>query len=198
MPGQNEVKDGVLAVSAQDSTAWRRWLEKHHLFTKSVWLIIYKKDSDIQSITYDQAVDDALCFGWVDSKPNKRDDKSFYQYFAKRHPKSNWSLINKEKVARLAEAGKMHPSGMAMVEEAKISGNWDALNDVENLVIPKDLAEALTRYESAAMHFENFPRSVKKGILEWILNAKRPETRNRRIVETARLADQNIRANQYR
>ena len=198
MPGPNEIKDGTEAIGAQDSAAWRRWLEKHHHSHKSVWLIIYKKDSGIQSINYDQAVDDALCFGWVDSKPNKRDDKSFYQYFAKRNPKSNWSRVNKEKIAKLMASDKMHASGLAMVEEAKRSGTWNALDDVENLVIPDDLLDALRQYSSAKTHFDNFPKSVKRGILEWIFNAKLPETRAKRISETARLADQNKRANQYR
>lgn len=89
-----ELKNGVKTFFSKNSNEWRKWLEINHLKEKSVWLIIYKKGSNQDSITYPEAVDEALCFGWVDSKPNKRDDKSFYQYFAKRNPKSNWSRVN--------------------------------------------------------------------------------------------------------
>ncbi len=193
-----ELKDGIKAVPAKNTDAWREWLSINHQLEKGVWLIIYKKDSGTPSITYDQAVDEALCFGWIDSKPNRRDQDSFYQYFAKRNPKSNWSKINKEKVARLTAANKMHAAGLAMVKNAKVIGTWDALNEVENLVVPRDLAEELASYDWATAHFEAFPRSVKRGILEWIFNAKRSDTREKRIAETARLAQDNVRANQFR
>lgn len=193
-----EVKDGIKAVPASNTDKWRQWLSANHSSEKGIWLIIYKKDSGIPSITYDQAVDEALCFGWIDSKPNKRDQDSIYQYFAKRNPKSNWSKVNKEKVARLTAANKMQMAGLEMVDHAKAIGTWDALNDVDNLVIPQDLAEALADYDSATANFEAFPKSVKRGILEWIFNAKRSETRKKRITETARLAQENIRANQFR
>ncbi|MEO1656066.1 MAG: YdeI/OmpD-associated family protein, partial [Bacteroidota bacterium] len=98
---------------------------------------------------------------------------------------------------KLIQAGKMHISGLNMVEQAKMSGTWDALHQVEQLIIPPDLQEALVSYPSALKNFESFPKSTRRGILEWILNAKRPETRQKRIQETAELADQNIRANQY-
>lgn len=193
-----ELKDGVKSVAAIDTFAWREWLEINHATEKSVWLIIFKKDSSITSITYDQAVDEALCFGWIDSKPNKRDTESFYQYFSKRNVKSNWSKVNKGKISKLIAAGKMTPAGKEMVTLAKQNGTWDALNDVENLIIPDDLVAAFAQLTKAKQYFESFPPSVKRGILEWIFNAKRPETRNRRIQETARMAQDNIRTNQFR
>lgn len=183
---------------AKDQKTWRKWLEKNHDSTASIWLIIYKKDSGTASVYYPEAVDEALCFGWIDSKPNKRDDKSYYQFFSKRNPKSNWSRVNKEKIARLLKADKMAPAGLAMVETAKATGTWDALNDVENLVVPDDLQKALESVPQALDYFTAFPPSTRRGILEWILNAKRPETRQKRIDETAKLAGENIRANQYR
>lgn len=193
-----ELKDSQPTFYAKSEAAWRAWLETHSQTEKSIWLIIYRKDSDIPSVYYDEAVDQALCFGWIDSKPNKRDQESFYQFFSKRNPKSNWSRVNKEKVVRLMQGGLMAAPGLAMVEQAKATGTWDALNEVENGVIPEDLAAAFDRYGQARDHFEAFPRSVKRGILEWIFNAKRAETRAKRVDETARLASENIRANQYR
>ena len=183
---------------AKDAADWRKWLEEHHQSKQSIWLVIYKKNSGVPSVYYPEAVDEALCFGWVDSKPNKRDDKSYYQFFSQRNPKSNWSRVNKEKVARLTAAGKMAAAGQAMVAEAKKRGTWDALNDVENLVIPDDLQIALEKVPKALEYFTAFPKSTRRSILEWILNAKKPETRAKRIEETARLAGENIRANQYR
>ncbi len=191
-------KDGVNTFYAEDRAAWRTWLTANHDKEKSVWLIIYRKQSQIPSVYYDEAVDEALCFGWIDSKPNKRDDESFYQFFAKRNPKSNWSKVNKEKVERLIAEGKMTEAGFGMIEIAKQTGAWTALDELENGVIPEDLQMALNANPTAKVYFEAFPRSVKRGILEWIQNAKRPETRQKRIEETVTLAMQNIRANQYR
>jgi uncharacterized protein YdeI (YjbR/CyaY-like superfamily) len=190
-------EDGVKTFHAVDRAVWRDWLEENHQKEKGLWLIIYKKKSQVPSVFYDEAVDEALCFGWIDSKPNKRDAESYFQYFSQRSPKSNWSKVNKDKIARLETEGKIHTSGYEMIRIAKEDGTWDALNDVENLIIPPDLATELQKYEHAKSNFENFPRSVKRGILEWIFNAKRPATREKRILETAALAEQNIRANQY-
>ena len=191
-------EDGVSTYHAPSRADWRVWLEQHHRQEKSVWLIIYRKESATPSVYYDEAVDEALCFGWVDSKPNKRDEESYFQFFSRRNPKSNWSRVNKQKVAALIEAGRMAEPGYEMVRLAQESGTWTALDEVENGVVPEDLQAALDQYEHAAQHFAKFPRSVKRGILEWIFNAKRNETRQKRIDETARLAKQNIRANQYR
>jgi uncharacterized protein YdeI (YjbR/CyaY-like superfamily) len=163
----------------------------------SVWLIIYKKDSGISSVIYDEAVDEALCFGWIDSLPKKRDDQSYYVRFSRRNPKSNWSAVNKAKVERLIAEGKMTDSGLAMIDLAKSTGTWDALNQVDQLEIPDDLKFELERYNNALAHFGSFPKSIKRGILEWINNAKKPETRLKRISETALLAENNIRANQF-
>jgi uncharacterized protein YdeI (YjbR/CyaY-like superfamily) len=191
-------KDGVKTFHAEDGAAWRAWLENHHATEKSVWLIIYKKNSDTPSVSYDEAVDEALCFGWIDSKPNKRDDESYYQFFARRNPKSKWSGVNKKKVEKLIAAGRMTEAGLKMIELAKQTGTWEALEEVENLVIPPDMQKMLDRNEAAKIHWENFPKFAKRGILEWILNAKRLETRQKRIEETVTLAAENKRANQYR
>jgi uncharacterized protein YdeI (YjbR/CyaY-like superfamily) len=191
-------KDGVKTFYAKDQRTWRAWLKKNHSKENSVWLIFYKKKSSIPSVYYSEAVDEALCFGWIDSKPNKRDAESYFQFFAKRNPKSNWSKINKDKVAKLTKLGKMEKAGLEMIALAKKTGTWDALNEVEEVLIPDDLQKAFTKNKMAAINFEAFPKSTKRGILEWILNAKKAETRQKRIDETVNLAEKNIRANQYR
>ena len=178
--------------------AWRAWLEKHHDTADHVWLIRYKKAAGKPTFSYDDAVEEALCFGWIDSKPRKLDEERAMLYFARRKPRTGWSRLNKERVERMTVAGLMMEPGLAMVEVAKMDGSWTRLDDVENLVIPDDLAQAFDEHPPAAAHFEAFPRSVKRGILEWILNAKREATRKKRITETAVQAQRNERANQWR
>lgn len=190
-----EFKEGIGTFYASSRQAWRAWLAANHQSAKSVWLIIYKKDSKVPSVYYPEAVDEALCFGWIDSKPNKRDDESYYQFFSQRNPKSNWSKVNKAKVAQLIAQNLMTAAGLAMVEIAQQTGTWTALDAVENIEIPDDLQAAFDQNKTAREYWDNFSRSTKRGILEWILNAKKPETRQRRIDETVRLASENIKAN---
>lgn len=193
-----ELKDGTKTFYAKDRNAWRAWLQKNGAEEKSVWLIIYRKAASTKSVTYPEAVEEALCFGWIDSKPNKRDSESFYQFFARRKPTSNWSKINKDLVDVLLQKGLMTPAGLTLVEAAKLNGAWWALDAVESLTLPPDLVQLLAQNEEADRYFTAFPKSVKKGILEWIQNAKTNVTRARRIAETVKLAGKNIRANQYR
>jgi uncharacterized protein YdeI (YjbR/CyaY-like superfamily) len=190
-----ELKDGVKTVHARSRQEWRAWLEANHQSEKSVWLIIYKKESEVASVYYPEAVDEALCFGWIDSKPNKRDDRSYYQFFAKRNSKSNWSKVNKEKVEQLIAQNLMAPAGLEAIAIAKNNGTWTALDEVENLTVPGDLQKEFDLNKVAWENWEKFPRSAKRGILEWISNAKKPETRQKRIQETVKLAGDNIRAN---
>lgn len=191
-------KDGVELFYAKDKRAWNEWLSDNHKKKKSVWLIYYKTGSGKSRVSYDDAVDEAICFGWIDSKPNKLDDQRSIQFFAPRNPKSNWSKINKERVARLLNENRIHPAGLSIIAEAKKNGAWNALNEVEELKIPDDLQKALNKNKKAKEYFRAFPPSSKKNILEWIYNAKQPETRARRILETVTLAADDIRANHYR
>lgn len=193
-----ELKDGIKTYYAKSQAAWRKWLEENHGTEKSVWLIIYKKESGVPSVYYSEAVDEAICFGWIDSKPNKRDDESYYQFFAKRNAKSNWSKANKAKVSKLMEKGLMAKAGLDAIEIAKQNGTWTALDEVEEMTIPEDLEAEFNNNKLAFDYFDKFPRSSKRNILEWILNAKRPETRQKRIKETVELAEKNIKANHYR
>jgi uncharacterized protein YdeI (YjbR/CyaY-like superfamily) len=181
-----------------DRAAWRAWLERHHTRAEGVWLVFYKQSAGKPRVTYEEAVEEALCFGWVDSRPRRLDAERSMLWFAPRKPGSGWSRPNKARVERLTAAGQMAPAGLAKVEAARRDGSWHALDAVEALEVPPDLAAALQAHSEAARHFEAFSRSVKRGILEWIASAKKPETRARRIAETARLAAQNIRANQWR
>lgn len=183
---------------AETRAAWRAWLEEHHAHDEGVWLIRSRKNSSRPSVSVDEAVEEALCFGWIDSLPRSLDDKRTMLYFAPRKVGSNWSRLNKTRVQKMIDAGLMRPPGMEKIEAAKADGSWDALNEVEDLVIPPDLDEAFEYYPQARDHFLNFPPSVRRGILEWILNARLDTTRQKRIEETARLAAENIRANQWR
>ncbi len=165
---------------------------------KSVRLIIYHKKSGTPSVKYDDAVEEALCFGWVDSKPNKRDGESYFLHFARRNPKSNWSRLNRQRAQKLIKEGLMTSVGLAMITLAKKTGRWKALEAVQDSAIPADLQTMFDRNKTAFKNFQTFPPSSKRIILEWILNAKKPETRHRRINETIRLAEKNIKANHYR
>lgn len=186
------------AVHPLSRAEWRAWLAAHHTRAQGVWLISYKQATGKPRLSYDEAVEEALCFGWVDSKPNKLDDERTMLWFAPRKPGTGWSRPNKERVERMIAAGLMAPAGLAKIEAAKRDGSWSVLDAVEDLAIPPDLADALGAYPAARANFEAFPRSAKRGILEWIVQAKTPETRARRVAETARLAELNQRANQWR
>ncbi|MFN8435175.1 MAG: YdeI/OmpD-associated family protein [Anaerolineales bacterium] len=186
------------SVHPKSRADWRKWLEENQDRKEGIWLISYKKDTGKPRFDYDESVEEALCFGWIDSKPAKLDDERSMLWFAPRKPKTNWSKLNKDRVEKMIKAGLMAPAGLAKVEAAKKDGSWNALDGVEALDIPPDLAKAFSKNKTAKEYFEAFPRSVKRGILEWILNAKRPETRAKRIEETVTLAEKNVRANQWR
>ncbi|MBO0951892.1 YdeI/OmpD-associated family protein [Fibrella forsythiae] len=189
--------DGVPIVAIHSRAEWRNWLMANHASSKGVWLMSYKAATGKPTITYAESVLEALCFGWIDSKPNKFDDERSLLYYCPRKPRSNWSGLNKVRVAQLIEQGLMTPAGQRMIDLAKETGTWTALDEVEAVIIPADLQAALAATPPAEKHFSAFPKSVKQGILQWILTAKRPETRANRILETATLAAQNIRANQF-
>lgn len=186
------------SIHPKTRAEWRSWLEQHHRQKEGVWLISYKKATGKPRFDYDEAVEEALCFGWIDSKPNKLDEERSLLWFAPRKPGTGWSKLNKERVERLIQQGLIMPAGLAKVEAAKADGSWNALDAIEALEIPPDLEQALIAYEAAKQNFAAFPKSVKRGILEWIASAKKPETRAKRVEETARLAARNERANQWR
>lgn len=186
------------SVQPLSRSEWRAWLNEHHQRKEGVWLIMFKKATGKPTVDYNTAVEEAICFGWIDSKGNKLDAERSLLWFAPRKAKTGWSKVNKERIERLLAADLLMPAGLAKIEAAKQDGSWQALDAVEALEIPPDLAAALAAYPNAALYFDAFPRSVKRGILEWISNAKQPVTRAKRIEETARLAAENQRANQWR
>jgi uncharacterized protein YdeI (YjbR/CyaY-like superfamily) len=182
-------------IFIEDVHELRDWLNKNYCQKESVWLVIWKKGYCEVAVSYDDIVDELICFGWVDSLPRKLDDKRTMLRISPRNPASNWSRVNKERVARLVKSGKMQAPGVRMVETAKSNGSWDFLNDVDNLIIPSDLDAALWKNEKAKYFYERFPDSSKRGILEWIENAKQETTRKKRIEETAAKAAKNKKAN---
>jgi len=191
-------KEAVKIFRAKTREAWRKWLHKNHAKEKSVWLIMYRKATNIPSVNYAEAVEEALCFGWIDSVKKKRDAESSIQFFSQRKPKSSWSKLNRDRADKLIKQGLMTPWGQAMIDLAKRTGTWSAMKEVENTVIPSDLKELFNKNATAFINFQSFPASSKKIILTWILSAKMPETRRKRIKETVALAGKNIRANHYR
>lgn len=158
-------------------------------------MVKWKKESRKPYVAYSDIVDQLLCFGWVDSLPRKLDSEKSMLLISPRKPKSNWSGVNKKKVERLMKSGQMAPAGIKMVEIAKQNGTWNTLDEVEQLLVPDDLTKAFAKYTKAEFYFNRFPPSSKRGILEWIQNAKQETTRTKRIEETAQKASQNIKAN---
>jgi uncharacterized protein YdeI (YjbR/CyaY-like superfamily) len=167
---------------------WRQWLEENHESRQSIWLVCYKAKTGIPTISWSNAVDEALCFGWIDSVRKTIDEERFIQFFSKRKPTSTWSKINKLKVEKLIADGLMSQAGMKCIEIAKQNGSWDILNTVDELLIPDDLETAFERHIGSKIYFENLSKSIRKMMLYWIISAKRPETRQKRIEEIAERA----------
>jgi len=176
---------------------WRNWLQVNHKTEQSVWVIYYKMKAGIQTMTWSEAVDEALCFGWIDSVRKTVDDEKFIQFFCKRKPTSGWSKINKANVQRLINDGMMTPAGHESIERAKQNGSWKILDEVEELVIPKDLEKAFKTHKGSKAFFVGLSKSVKKMMLQWIVLAKRPETRKKRIDEIVELAAQKLKPKQF-
>lgn len=162
---------------------WRNWLIKNHENENSIWLKYFKVNSGKPSLTWSDAVDEALCFGWIDSTRKTLDSESFIQLFTKRKPSSTWSKINKEKIERLLTDGLMYPSGIKCIEIAKENGNWTILDSVEDLIIPDDLRNAFDHIPDAYQFYENLSNSDKKMCLHRLVMAKKEETRKKRIEE---------------
>lgn len=189
------MKDAPL-VAPKDRADLRRWLRRHHEQPAGVWLLIRRKGSAAPGVTYEEAVLEALCFGWIDSTTGSLDEDHYKLWYVPRKPKSMWSATNKARVAALEREGLIEPAGRAAIELAKRNGAWDQLNASDALEVPKDLAAAFRANPPARKHWNAFPPSARKQILGWIGAAKRPETRAKRIAETAELAARNVRAHQ--
>lgn len=178
-------------IEARDRAAWRAWLRHHHRTSPGVWLVYHKKGSRIPSVSYAEAVEEALCFGWIDSKIHPVDSLRYRQIFTPRKPRSTWSRLNKRRAAALIRSKRMTAAGMAKITAARKDGSWKSLDEVENLRVPADLTRALAVDTQARRHFGEFSDSARRLIIRWITSAKRPETRLRRIQETVNLASLN-------
>jgi uncharacterized protein YdeI (YjbR/CyaY-like superfamily) len=173
---------------------WRKWLEENHSISEGIWLIYYKKASGKPRIKYNDAVEEALCFGWIDSKLKRVNDEYYIQYFTPRRKKSVWSKYNLERVQSLIESGLMHPAGLEKYKEAIKNPHlvYDNRNDGEP-VIPEDLKKVLLENNIAYENFLNFPASARRMYIGWLNTAKRPETRTRRILRIMEFSEQNKR-----
>lgn len=176
---------------------WRQWLQQNHNTKQSIWVVMYKKDSGVPSITWSDAVDEAICFGWIDSTKRAVNHQQSIQYFTKRKVTSAWSKINKAKVERLTNDSMMAQAGLDSVEIAKQNGSWTLLDEVEELIIPEDLDKAFKAHPGSKDFFTSLSKSIKKMMLHWVLTAKRLETREKRIAELAQLATQKQKPKQF-
>lgn len=181
-----------------DKKDWRKWLELNHKKKDSVWLVLYKKKSQNFNLSWSDAVDQALCFGWIDSTKKTIDHERYMQYFSKRKPNSNWSKINKEKISKLIQNNLMTSAGFDSIERAKQNASWRILDEVEALVIPEDLKAEFANYKGSMEYFDSLSKSDKKILLYWIISAKRKETRQKRILEIAENAGRNMKPKQFR
>lgn len=180
--------DALPLLELGSRAEWRAWLAEHHATSPGVRLAIGKKGNRVTTLSYVDAVEEALCFGWIDSTARRLDADRYTGVMSPRRTGSVWARSNKERVARLTEAGLMEPAGLATVERAKADGSWDLLTNAEDLVIPPDLRDALAARPGAPEGFDSLPRSAQSTALYWITSAKRSETRARRIAETVAAA----------
>jgi uncharacterized protein YdeI (YjbR/CyaY-like superfamily) len=176
-----------------DRGAWRDWLTRNHAVEPEIWLVFHTKASGQPSLPYNDAVEEALCFGWIDGRQVPHDAVVVRLHFAPRRPGGTWARSNKERVERLEREGRMTEAGRRVIEAARLDGSWTALEEIDAMVVPPDLAEAFAASPAGAAAFESFSPSVRRGFLWWIKSAKRPETRAQRIGDTVWLAERGIK-----
>lgn len=162
---------------------WRAWLQKNHATAQGVWVIFYKKGTGKSYVPYADSVEEALCFGWIDSTRRPLDEERHMQLFTPRKPRSEWSRLNKERVEKLIAQGLMTPAGLEKIEISKSNGSWNKVDHVEAFELPDDLAEQMKKSKKAMAYFESLGKTNKKYILHWLGSAKRAETRAARIGE---------------
>lgn len=192
----NEVPKNSFCPSNKDE--WREWLEKNHKKEESIWLIFYKKKSANFNLSWSQAVDEAICFGWIDSVKKSLDEERYIQYFTKRKPTSIWSKINKNKVETLTKQGLMSDAGLKCVRIAKENGSWTILDTVEKLIIPEDLEHKFQQYPNSKDYFQSLSVVIRKRLLYWVISAKKKDTREKRIGEIAEMAGKKLLPKNFR
>ena len=181
---------------AADRAAWREWLATHHRERTQVWLLLHKKHVEEPSIGYDEAVEEALCWGWIDGLTNRWDERSYAVRFTPRKPGSVWSESNVARVTRMIAEGRMTPAGTALVEEARRRGTWDEAASGRLEVTPPDLEAALAGVPAALEHWEAWAPANRRMYISWVLDARRAETRSRRIADVVRRAAAGIKPGQ--
>lgn len=174
-------------------TDWRQWLEENHRSKQSIWLIFYKKKSNKPTISWSEAVDEALCFGWIDSVKKTLDHERSIQFFSRRKPKGTWSKVNKQKIIQLIDAQLMTEAGYEAIERAKQNGSWTILDEIEELLIPEDLEQAFETEPGSKDFFLSLSKSVRKLMLYKVVVAKQQETKQRRIREIIEFAAQKLK-----
>lgn len=192
------LKKEIETFCPKSRTDWRQWLEDNHQSKQSVWLVYFKISTKVDSLSWSEAVDEALCFGWIDSTKKTIDHERYMQYFSKRKPSSTWSAINRDKVANLIQNKLMTKAGYDRITTAKQNGTWLLMEDIEKMIIPEDLKSALEKYNSAIEFFRSQPKSIKMQMMHWVVTAKRAETREKRIKEIAELANKKMNPKQFR
>lgn len=192
------VHDSYPLVEARSRAAWRSWLQKHHATTKGIWLVFHKKASSVPSVSYVEAVEEALCFGWIDSRLGALDALRYQQVFTPRKPQSEWSALNKKRIAELEARGLLRPAGRQAIAVAQANGSWSKIDEVEVGAVPEELRHALAASPMAKKRFEEFSPSTRKYILHWINNVKTPVKRSERIRISVQLARRGLKANDPR
>lgn len=177
---------------AKNRADWRKWLAVNHDRENAVWLV-YDKGA-ARKVSWVDIVQEALCFGWIDSRPGKVSETQSKIYVSKRKPKSVWSKINKGHIEELIASGLMQPAGLAAIKRGKLNGSWDALNNSDNLIIPTELQQGFDNSPTACRNFESFSVTVRRNMLQWIYDAKTDETRQRRILQVVESAEKNIKS----
>lgn len=185
------IGDNAPYVEIGSLAQWRAWLKKNHDVYHAIWLVSYKTSTRKPRMDYGDLVDEALCWGWIDSTVRAIDDERAANYVSRRKKGSIWSRSNKQRVENLIASGRMQPAGQALIDAAKSDGSWSAYDVVEDMIIPPDLAAALKKDKIAAANFEAFAPTVKKPLLFWIYSAKKPETRAERVAKVVAQAHEN-------
>ena len=175
-------------IYAETAENWRDWLAENHATKYGVWLVSYKKKTNVNSVNWSDAVDEALCFGWIDSIRKTVDENSYKQFFTQRKKNSGWSKINKDKIERLISEGKMSKAGYSAIEIAKANGSWNLLDEVEEMIIPVELMNAFNSFPGSLDYFNGLSKSIRKMMLHWVASAKRVETKEKRVMEIAERA----------
>jgi len=180
--------DHLPRVEPASRAEFRKWLQANADSSAGIWLAVGKKGNRVTTLFYDDAVEEALCFGWIDSTVRRLDEDRYWQLYTPRKSGSIWARSNKARVKRLAAEGLMTPAGLAVIERAKADGSWMLLDDAEALIVPEDLSAALASTPRAADGFAALPASTRSQLIYWVTSAKRPDTRANRIAETVAAA----------